>query len=107
MCVGLPMCVIESGAFSARCAGMGQSAIIDMSLVGPQPVGAWVLTFLGAAREVLDPREAAKICDALTALQMAMTGETPPDYLIADLIDREPQLPDFLKEVVAKPQGAA
>jgi hydrogenase expression/formation protein HypC len=101
------MCVVEPGTFRAHCAGMGQAADIDMSLIGPQPVGTWVLTFLGAAREVLDPLEAARICDALTALQMAMNGETPPDYLIADLIDREPQLPDFLRAATAKPQGAA
>lgn len=106
MCVGIPMQVIESGAFSALCDGMGRRAEIDMRLVGAQPVGTWVLTFLDAAREVIDATEAARIADALSALQYAMQGEAPPEHLFADLVAREPELPDFLKPAVPQ-KGAA
>ena len=75
MCVGIPMRVVESGPFSAICEGMGRRAEIDMRLVGAQPEGVWVLTFLDAAREVIDAEEAAKIVDALSALQFAMQGD--------------------------------
>lgn len=105
MCLGIPMRVVESGPFNATCEGMGRRAEIDMRLVGPQPEGAWVLTFLDAAREVIDADEAAKIADALSALQFAMQGDAPPEHLFADLVDREPELPDFLKP--AEPQKGA
>ena len=106
MCVGIPMRVVESGPFSAVCEGMGRRAEIDMRLVGAQPEGAWVLTFLDAAREVIDGEEAAKIVDALSALQFAMQGDAPPDHLFADLVDRTPELPDFLKPAEPR-KGAA
>ena len=36
--------------------------------------------------------------DALKALDMALRGETDFDHLFADLIDREPQLPEHLRD---------
>lgn len=107
MCIGIPMRVVEPGAFTAQCedARGGGRAEIDMRLVGPQAAGTWVLTFLGAAREVVDAAEAALIADALQALDVAMAGGTPPEHLFADLIAREPELPDFLKPAPQK--GAA
>lgn len=105
MCVGIPMQVVESGPFSALCEGMGRRAEIDMRLVGQQPAGTWLLTFLDAAREVIDAAEAAKIADALSALEVAMQGGVPPEHLFADLVDRTPELPDFLKP--AQPQKGA
>lgn len=97
MCIGLPMQVISGDGFWAECEGMGRRARIDMRLVGEQPAGAWILTFLDAAREVIDAAEAGRIAQALTALDLAMQGEAPPDHLFADLINREPELPDFLR----------
>ena len=97
MCVGIPMQVLEPGAFWAECEGMGRRARIDMRLVGPQPAGTWLLTFLDAAREVIDADEALRIVQALSALEFAMRGEAPPDALFADLVDREPELPEFLR----------
>lgn len=97
MCVGIPMRVLEpEGARYAWCTRDGYSERVDMSLVGVQPEGAWVLVFLGSAREVLDAERAAQIDNALQALEAVSKGESV-DAFFADLIDREPPLPDFLK----------
>lgn len=97
MCLGIPMQVLEAGEFRARCGGRNGEAIIDLALVGPQPAGAWLLTFLDAAREVIDPERAAAIDAALDALDAAGQGATDFDVFFADL-NREPQLPDFLRK---------
>lgn len=107
MCIGIPMRVVEAGTFAALCEEPRSDGRIeiDMRLVGPQAAGTWVLTFLGAAREVIDAAEAALITDVLQALDVAMAGGTPPEHLFADLVAREPELPDFLKPLPRK--GAA
>jgi len=97
MCIGIPMQVVEPRGFTALCARTDRCAEIDMRLVGEQPAGTWVLTFLDAAREVIDEAEAGRINDALAALALAMAGDVPPDELFADLAGRAPELPDFLK----------
>ena len=98
MCIGIPLQIIESGPSVARCRDAdGQQFEIDMMLVGEQPAGTWVLTFLGAAREVISSQRADEIQRALLALNQALHGESF-DHLIADLIDREPQLPEFLRQ---------
>ena len=117
MCIGVPMQIVEvpeneSGLFPGgeyafcRVEGEGGTGVeiepqaplyrVDLSLVGAQPPGTWVLVFLGAAREVLDPRQAARVGEALRALGAAARGESLEGFF-ADLTDREPQLPDFLK----------
>ena len=94
MCIGIPMQVIEPGEGSALCEGMGERKRISTLLVGDQPEGTWLLTFLDAAREVLDPADAARITDAVTAVNLVMQGSTDIDHLFADLIDREPPRPE-------------
>ncbi len=74
-------------------------------LVGDQPVGTHVLVFLGAAREVLDPLRAAQIADALEAMERVMAGDSNIDHLFADLIAREPQLPEHLRAQAAATEG--
>jgi hydrogenase expression/formation protein HypC len=97
MCIGIPMQVVELHAESARCIYRGQKSLVDMMLVGPQPVGTWLLVFLDTAREVLSEPKARQIADALEAMRLAMQGDNQIDHLFADLVDREPQLPEFLK----------
>ncbi|MGO9171365.1 MAG: HypC/HybG/HupF family hydrogenase formation chaperone [Rhodomicrobium sp.] len=97
MCVGLPMQIIEPGPRRALCSFDGETREIDMALVGEQPAGSWVLVFLDSAREVITAGDAAKIGDALKALALVMRGETSVDHLFADLIGREPELPEHLK----------
>ncbi len=110
MCMGVPMQVIEVGEGYAWCEGMGERRRIDTQLVGDQPVGTWLLTFLGGARDVISADDARRISDAVQAVSLVMQGSTDIDHLFADLIDREPQLPSFVQaNVPAKkkpsPQG--
>lgn len=97
MCIGIPMQVIEPRGDAALCEYRGQTTLIDMMLVGEQAAGTWLLVFLDAAREVISVERAAQITDALEAMRLAMQGETNFDHLFADLVDREPELPEFLR----------
>ena len=54
MCLGIPAQVLECGEHYARCASRNGEVRIDLSLVGQQQPGTWLLTFLDAAREVID-----------------------------------------------------
>jgi hydrogenase expression/formation protein HypC len=70
--------------------------IIDLSLTPQVSVGDWVLTFLGAAREVISEDEAQKISAALGGLQSLMRGGTLGDAF-ADLEETGPRLPPHLQ----------
>jgi len=98
MCIGIPMQVVETGNGYAWCEGMEQRRLIDTLLVGDQPVGTWLLIFLDAAREVLGTGDAARITAAVQAVNLVMQGETGIDHLFADLLDREPRLPEFVRQ---------
>lgn len=97
MCIGIPMQVVEPSGEMALCEGMGRTALVDFMLLGEQPAGSWVLVFMDTAREVLTAEQAKQINDALLAVQLAMQGESQVDDLFADLVNREPQLPEFLR----------
>jgi len=97
VCIGIPMRILDAGTGWARCDNGGARERIDMRLVGDQPPGTWVLVFLGAAREVVGEAEALKIRDAIEALTRVSSGDGDIDRLFADLIDREPQLPEHLR----------
>jgi hydrogenase expression/formation protein HypC len=96
MCLGIPVQVIESGEHFARCVSRNGELRIDLSLVGEQEPGSWLLTFLNAAREIISDERAAAINAALDALDAAQSGATDFSAFFADL-DREPQLPEFLR----------
>lgn len=96
MCLGIPVQVIECGEHFAHCAGRSGERRVDLSLVGPQAPGTWLLSFLDAAREVIEDERAAAINAALDALDAAQAGATDFSAFFADL-EREPQLPDFLR----------
>lgn len=97
MCVGIPMQVLRCDGLVALCTGRGGERRLDLSLVGEQPPGTWLLAFLDAAREVIDADAAAQINTALDGLEAAMNGETDLTRFFADLIDRPPELPAFLR----------
>lgn len=97
MCIGTPMQVLSSTQHIATCIDGETQHPVDISLVGPQKPGTWLLVFLGAAREVLPEAEALKMRDALTAVAQVMAGGSDIDHLFADLINREPQLPPHLQ----------
>lgn len=100
MCLAVPMQVQEMRGMRALCtAADGTSESIDTTLVGPLAAGAWVLCFLGAAREVVSQERALAVRAALGALASAMRGDTGAiDAAFADLVGREPQLPEFLRK---------
>jgi hydrogenase expression/formation protein HypC len=99
MCIAHPMQVLAAHGGMATCRdASGQEVAIDLSLVGEVPAGAWLLCFLGAAREVIPEQRALDIRRALGALEGAMRGDTSAiDAAFPDLVGREPQLPDFLR----------
>ena len=98
MCIGVPVRVMAAGANQASCEGRGGRACVDLALVGPQAAGTWLLASQGRAIRVLTEEEARHIDDALDALEAALAGEGDLDRYFADLVGREPQLPDHLRE---------
>ncbi len=97
MCLGLPMTVIDSGDFSALCERRGDRRRVSTLLVGQQKVGARLLIHVDSAVRVLDDMEADAIDKALDGLAAAGEGRAF-EHLFADLIDREPQLPQHLRK---------
>lgn len=97
MCLGLPMTVIDGDDFSALCEWHGERRRVSTLLVGRQQVGARLLVHLDSAVRVLDDEEAGAIERALDGLAAAAEGRDF-EHLFADLIDREPQLPEHLRK---------
>ena len=97
MCIGEVMRVVAADGSFASCEGDGGPERLDMLLVGPQPVGTWVLAFHGAARQVLSEPEAADMRAARRALSAVAAGEEGIDRFFADLVGREPRLPEHLQ----------
>ncbi|MFZ2727186.1 MAG: HypC/HybG/HupF family hydrogenase formation chaperone [Methylococcaceae bacterium] len=98
MCLGIPMQVIAFNGDYAVCERDDEQFLIDTQLVGKPQIGNWVLTFLNTAREIINAEQALLINNALQALNLTLQGETDIDYLFADLINRQPQLPEFLRD---------
>jgi len=96
MCLGVPMTVIEGDDVTALCARGDERRRVSVLLLGKQEVGAKVLVHIDSAVRVLDDEEAALIDKALVGLEAAMRGEDF-ESAFADLIDREPQLPEHLR----------
>ena len=103
MCVGTPLQIISiAGSGLAQCrdgageiyAGSIQTQLLDV----PPCAGDWILVHIDTAIRALEPGEAQLIANALEALQRAADGE-PFEHLIADLVDREPELPAHLRGV--------
>jgi hydrogenase expression/formation protein HypC len=76
--------------------GRGERQRLNLMLVGDVPPGTWVLAFQGAAVRVLAAEEAAQTNAALDALIAVQAGDGV-DACFADLVGREPQLPEHLK----------
>ncbi len=101
MCIGIPMQVIETRGVFALCEADGKQELVDMVLVGEQPIGTWILNFLGGAREVLTDENAGQIRQALLAMDSIMNGTGEIDHFFDDLVNREPELPPHLQAQVA------
>lgn len=74
MCVGVPIKITEVGDFVSRGESRNGIEEVNTMLIGAQPVGTWVLNYLGSAREVLSEEEAQKINSALDGLTEIMNG---------------------------------
>jgi hydrogenase expression/formation protein HypC len=96
MCLGIPMIIEATDGITATCLGRGEQRTVSLLVVGEQPVGTWVLVHIDTAVRALDPAEVPLLNDALDALEAVNRGD-PFEHLFADLINREPQLPDHLK----------
>jgi hydrogenase expression/formation protein HypC len=97
MCLGIPMRVWSADGI----VGLAENGErVDLSLTGPVAPGTWVLTFLGAAREVLEEGEALKIRAAIDGLRSLMAGGDLGDAF-ADLEARTPELPPHLAAAAA------
>ncbi|CAO3432626.1 HypC/HybG/HupF family hydrogenase formation chaperone [Azospirillum endophyticum] len=97
MCIGIPLRLIGVDGVLGRAE---DGTVIDLSLVPEAGPGDWVLGFLGAARRLLPPEEAAQILDALSAMAAALDGERL-EGAFADLTGREPTLPPHLEAALA------
>jgi len=111
MCIGVPLRVARVDGERAWCtadgACDGPGEWLDMRLVGTQAIGAWVLAFHGAARQVLGAAEAAQARAGRDALAAVLRGETDVDRYFADLIAHEPTLPAHLVPPASNPVETA
>lgn len=89
MCLGIPMRVLFSHPFLSKCEGRGETRLLQMTLVGAQKPGTWVMAFLDQARQVLSEDEAREINLALDALEAAFAGETDFERFFPDLPSRQ------------------
>lgn len=96
MCLGVPMTIVETNGMSALCERRGERRQVSVLLLHQPPVGAQVLVFIDNAVRLLDAEEARQIDNAIDGLAAACNGEDF-DHLFADLIDREPELPEHLR----------
>jgi hydrogenase expression/formation protein HypC len=91
------MRVIETDGISAVVEGRGERRQVSLLLVGELSVGTAVLVHLDSAMRVLAEEDVPLIERALDAADAAAKGE-PWEHLMADLIERTPQLPEHLRE---------
>ena len=96
MCVGIPVQLLAVDGIRGDVIADGRPGLVDLSLTPEARPGDWVLAFLGAAREVLTPDQAAQITAALAGLRSLMAGGDLGDAF-ADLEARSPQLPPHLQ----------
>jgi hydrogenase expression/formation protein HypC len=97
MCLGLPMTIVETNGVSALCERRGERRRVSVLLLDQPPVGTQVLVFIDNAIRLLGAAEARQIDNAVDGLAAACNGEDF-DHLFADLIDREPELPEHLRQ---------
>lgn len=101
MCLAIPMRVLSMEGTTALCEGRNGVARLDTLLTGPLEPGQWVLNFLGMAKEVVSEEEAQQIDSALNGLEAILAGDVHSvDQHFADLVNREPQLPEHLRHLL-------
>lgn len=101
MCMGTPLKVIAIDDMGmAECIDAANRAhfsrVQTVLLDTPPRVGDWVLVHIDTAMRSIGEDEATQIANAIAAVAAASKGESFR-HLVADLFDREPQLPDHLQ----------
>lgn len=96
MCLGVPLRLIAVDGIVGRALNGPDEELVDLSLEPDARPGDWVLSFLGAARGILQESEALAIRAALRGLASVMAGG-PAGAAFADLDSRSPTLPPHLQ----------
>ncbi|WP_051334873.1 HypC/HybG/HupF family hydrogenase formation chaperone [Bradyrhizobium sp. Ai1a-2] len=99
MCLGLPMTIVETDGVSALCEYGNERRRVSVLLLSEPPVGANVLVYIDTAMRLLDDDEARLIAAALQGLGAALIGQEWAPFF-ADLVNRDPQLPEHLRSWV-------
>lgn len=88
MCLSVPKQVVawEGEGDFAWVERDGQREQINMMLLGPQPLGTWVLTSLGLAKEVIEDDQRQLIEDALSALAASLEDDYDPARHFQDML---------------------
>lgn len=88
MCLSVPKRVVawEGEGDFAWVERDGQREQINMMLLGPQPLGTWVLTSLGLANEVVDDDQRQLIEDALSALAASLEDDYDASQHFQDMV---------------------
>ena len=88
MCLSVPKQVVawEGEGDFAWVERDGQREQINMMLLGPQPLGTWVLTSLGLAKEVIEDDQRQLIEDALSALAASLEDDYDPSRHFQDML---------------------
>lgn len=105
MCLGVPMRIERFDGDLALCRAEGSAerrAVSTLLLDASPSAGDWLLVHVNTAVRALSAEEARLITDALGAVAAAAAGD-PFEHLIADLIDREPELPEHLRPKPGEP----
>lgn len=100
MCLGLPMTIIETDGISAICEFRGVRRRVSVLLLSNPAAPAKVLVHGDTAFRLLEEEEARRIAYAIEGIDAALNGEDC-DRFFADLIDREPLLPEHLRPELA------
>lgn len=96
MCLGIPMRIVETDGVTALCERRGERRRVSVQLIDAPDAGTSVLVFIDTAVRALSEDEARRIDDALDGLAAALNGESF-DHFFADLVGREPELPEHLR----------
>jgi hydrogenase expression/formation protein HypC len=87
MCLSIPKQVVawEGEGDFAWVERNGQREFLNMMLLGPQPIGTWVLTSMGLAKETVESDQLALIEEALTALAASLDGDYDASHYFQDI----------------------
>ncbi|WP_456728321.1 HypC/HybG/HupF family hydrogenase formation chaperone [Bradyrhizobium sp. USDA 3364] len=96
MCLGLPMMIVETDDITALCEYRNEQRRVSVMLLYCAPVGARVLVHIDTAVRLLNEDEARLISEALDGLDASRNGQDCGPFF-ADLVGREPQLPEHLR----------